>query len=80
MSNGGSAFPIPEVGEHKNSAVPVSHTGMSLRDYFAAAALTGRLAKPAPNAALGSGHVTNLQNAQHAYALADAMIMARGNS
>ena len=58
------AFPM---GYHPegNSA---DHFGMTLRDYFAAAALQGNLIEPT---------VSNDQVAKYAYSLADAMLKAR---
>lgn len=38
---GGPAFPSPEVRSFDGMGVAPQHYGMSLRDYFAAAALTG---------------------------------------
>ena len=70
MTNGGSAFPIPEVGEHKSHSVAVSNPGMSLRDYFAAAALQGMLA----------GHASGSHDSEYAleaYQYADEMLKAR---
>ena len=56
---GGPAFPLPD-GVHE---------GMTLRDYFAAAALTGTLAS-------GSG-VSSADLAKSAYEDADAMLAER---
>ena len=59
MSDGGTAFPWN----------PDRPNGMSLRDYFAAAALTGLLAKSLPG--------SPWHKSQLAYAFADAMIQER---
>ena len=59
---GGSAFP------HENH---LSHRGMTLRDYFAAQAMTGCL----PWNALGMSELKI--KAQCAYRMADAMLEAR---
>ena len=53
-------FPTPAGTQHND--------GMTLRDYFAAAALQGNLIEPT---------VTNDQVAKYAYSLADAMLKAR---
>jgi hypothetical protein len=64
INDGGPAFPM---GYHPegNSA---DQFGMTLRDYFAAAALQGNLIEPTAN---------NEQIAKWAYSLADAMLKAR---
>ena len=78
INDGGPAFalgptastvkPHAEGGGH----MIVTHYGMergiSIRDYFAAAALQGNLIEPT---------VTNDQVAKYAYSLADAMLKAR---
>ena len=53
-------FPTPAGTQHND--------GMTLRDYFAAAALQGNLIEPT---------VSNDQVAKYAYSLADAMLKAR---
>ena len=69
-NNGGSAFPT----SNYQKIVPIStgySEGMTLRDFFAAAALQGRLAD----------HTIDLyphERACDAYELADAMLEARG--
>lgn len=68
--DGGPAFPIGDMhGE----------VGMSLRDYFAAAALQGMLAYSHVNPSTGNYHENcSLQDAAaQAYEYADAMIEAR---
>lgn len=64
------AFPllIPNVND---SAI---HDGMTMRDYFAAAALTGLLAEPRNDGWKMSGQVV----ARTAYEYADDMLKARG--
>jgi len=59
VSDGGPAFPLND---------PLKSTGMTLRDYFAAAALQAM--------DLTIQH-TSLEYAQDAYAFADAMLKAR---
>ena len=48
-----------------------THTGMTLRDYFAAQVLIGL--------SIRREGATNENDARNAYALADAMLKARGN-
>jgi hypothetical protein len=62
--NGGPAFPTPQ----REGTFGESQDGMSLRDYFAAAAVQGICAK---------GFQTEAVAAAQAYRLADAMIAAR---
>ena len=61
INDGGTAFPCPVEGT----------SGMSLRDYFAAAALTGLLASPDPTLPNPEGI------AKVCYRFADAMIVER---
>ena len=68
--NGGPAFPGPYADEQGKIEVLWKQHGMTLRDYFAAAALQGRLAD----------HTADLypdERARDAYELADAMLEAR---
>ena len=75
IDDGGPAFPVPaEQSENTNFATP----GMTLRDYFASAAMQGWMASydgksghPAGTAD-GGGRVARLS-----YAIADAMIAER---
>lgn len=60
--DGGPAFPVPDRGVTR---------GMTLRDYFAAAALQGMLANAKP------GDGTPEEFAADAYSFADAMLAAR---
>ena len=62
IETGGSAFPAPL------GCGP--YVGMTLRDYFAAAALTGIIAK-------GEDEMYPTYRASEAYALADAMLKER---
>lgn len=76
INDGGPAFPRDE--RH------IGHNGMTLRDYFAAKAMQGMLANPGgpiqANDRCGWGLVncTYAQVADEAYAMADAMLAARG--
>ncbi|WAC75317.1 hypothetical protein OU995_11725 [Roseateles sp. SL47] len=67
INDGGSAFPVLE--NNGDRQLVLSSAGMSLRDYFAAQALTGLMAHP--------GSVDPLREARLAYMLADAMLKAR---
>lgn len=76
INDGGSAFPeihtdtVGERGDYRQETYSVG--GMSLRDYFAAQALSGTLARPV------TGHsITYLDRANDAYRYADAMLKAR---
>ncbi len=66
---GGPAFPRP-CGENPDDYND-DQRGMTMRDYFAAAALTGMLANSAKE-------YTFENAAQSAYLMADMMIKARG--
>jgi len=73
--NGGAAFPSYQ-SDHRGKASnttfePVS--GLTMRDYFAAAALTGLVAQYS-----GKAHGTHESyGATYAYKMADAMLAAR---
>lgn len=62
MNNNEPAFPLKDVSSYQ-------FTGLSLRDYFAAAALTGFVARP--------GSINPPMDANFAYQLADAMLKER---
>lgn len=64
-TDGGPAFPLI-------ASDYVESVGMSLRDYFAAQAMTGFLAKP--------GSIDPRQDAALAYLVADAMLKARAEA
>jgi hypothetical protein len=74
-NDGGAAFPtyyhdiLPEIGPHVREAFP----GMTLRDYFAAAALQGMMAHQSYQGSFG-------QIASKAYAVADAMVAKRAKT
>lgn len=61
--DGGPAFPVPQAYDEQ---------GMTLRDYFAAAALTGVVGNPQTNQAWGIVEI-----AEFCYDQADAMLKAR---
>ena len=70
MSNntGGPAFPVPDIDGGNVGE------GMTLRDYFAAKALTGMMGSRNPN----SPRFYPEDDAAYVYAVADAMLKARG--
>jgi len=63
-NDGGPAFPVPHSGTHSY--------GMTLRDYFAAAALKGLIASPSIDDAMST-----IQICACAYEWADAMLAER---
>lgn len=67
-SDGGPAFPRTFVGDE--SAASYFNNGMTLRDYFAAKALSGLIAHPD-----GGGSFESL--AEYAYKYAESMLKAR---
>ena len=69
-NNGGPAFPFPTL--HGSDAP----AGMSLRDYFAAKALMGLMASRDPR----TPRFIPDDDATYVYAVADAMLKARGES
>jgi len=70
-NNGGPAFPCQEEASTSFSGCPVTiqHSGMSLRDYFAAVALQGLV--------VSTNYDTTALCAEDAYRLADAMLAER---
>ena len=71
IDSGGPAFPRTRYHSDEH---PIGYeTGMTLRDYFAAKALTGMLS----NSNLSA--IPNEEIAGEAYAIADAMLEAREN-
>ncbi|CNK68878.1 Uncharacterised protein [Yersinia mollaretii] len=69
--DGGMAFPVPATDSN------YFYEGMSLRDYFAAKALTGMIST-AGGPCLGGFDGYESHMASAAYVMADAMIKARG--
>ncbi|CAD6548726.1 hypothetical protein LMG28727_04882 [Paraburkholderia kirstenboschensis] len=70
MSNGGPAFPVPEISANGPSR-PVQAAGITIRDYFAAAALQGILSGD-------QGGNFDASNVRVAYLYADEMMRRRG--
>ena len=68
MRDGGRAFPVPGL------FAAGWHDGMSLRDYFAAAALQAILSSPHTD---GNGDNFRKEVAKASFQMADAMISAR---
>ena len=69
IDNGGAAYPIPNT-YHSNGQIDYGQNGMTLRDYFAAAALNGF--------ATNSETVASERElAEWSYSIADKMIEAR---
>lgn len=73
INNGGSAFPHDEV--INNSLIYEGESGMTLRDYFAAKAMTSLVAQYV-RGQLAYGN--EIEMARRSYEIADAMIAARG--
>jgi hypothetical protein len=76
--NGGHAFPTHSVGINElNEGVLITTGGMTLRDYFAAAALQGNLASQSIDIGYYDGADSWDKAATDAYQAADAMLKAR---
>jgi hypothetical protein len=73
MNDGGPAFPIE--GRSVDGNDYAIHHGMSLRDFFAAAALIGEMMREATGKTNECGPYSG--RAWNAYATADAMLQAR---
>ena len=77
-NGGGPAFPTPYDYDKYGDWAPACQEGMTLRDYFAAAALAGLIADRQYGY---GGDLKEPRNhhyvAMHAYAFADAMLAAR---
>lgn len=76
-NDGGPAFPVQEFN---SDGTPATLTiGMTLRDYFAAAALPAIVAAyvEANGRCVGTDHI-HYNCTAHAYRMADAMLAARG--
>ena len=69
INDGGPAFPMPPVGTgDPRDGMAGGSCGMTLRDYFAAAALQGLMA---------SRNFLDEYDGQYVYEIADAMLKAR---
>jgi hypothetical protein len=77
INDGGSAFPYTE--QNFDGTPYCAHLGMTLRDYFAAAALQGLVGEMMKSAADNrtTPHIAKIWLADGCYAVADAMIEAR---
>jgi hypothetical protein len=75
INDGGSAFPAPP-SQHSNGFYSTGE-GMTLRDYFAAAALQGNLASQSIDVGYYDGLDGWNKAAKDAYQAADAMLKAR---
>jgi hypothetical protein len=71
QKTGGAAFPEVRIhaGDNYNPPTKIYHPGMTLRDYFAAAALQGLLVHRSVD--------SEADSAESAYRYADAMLAAR---
>jgi len=77
IDNGGPAFPLPVQDDRDcNFRFASGYGGMTLRDYFAAAALQGNLASNAIGYEY-TGENALEKAANEAYRYADAMLAAR---
>lgn len=81
MSNGNGGPAFPSIDSDPFGRYPVQHKGLSLRDYFAAAALTGllsnaQIAKDGVKLKLKPEH-NQAWHAEAAYQFADAMLEER---
>ena len=70
--DGGPAFPEPGLSGLPNGEFLYGRSGMTLRDYFAAAALQGWIASVPADQHIHEGAV-----AKRVYLMADAMLKAR---
>jgi len=75
IDEGGAAFPLPKQVFGENIHLEYADKGITMRDYFAAAALQG-LAVNAHN----FDNMSDKSIAENAYLIADAMIEARKGS
>ena len=83
QTDGGAAFPAEYAGFSAQGAeITIMHPGMSLRDYFAAAALTGIVSSPEAMVGMrevGVGYGMGVEEyaSRMAYEMADAMLVER---
>lgn len=77
IETGGPAFPAPELGA-QHFGQPWAYPGMTLRDYFAARAMTACYAEYCAHANVqGYEEDWKMGVALDSYAMADAMLKAR---
>lgn len=81
INDGGPAYPTEPIhhgyAEGTNPAGTGAGSGMSRREYFAAAAIQGMLANPNFVWDLTSDHTPEENVARRAYAVADAMLATK---
>ena len=76
-NNGGSAFPVYD--HHADGQQFLAETGINMRDYFAAKAMQGLLAKGEADEIIRESDMCWTDAiAGDSYAMADAMLKARG--
>jgi hypothetical protein len=77
--NGGAAFPIPGEVLHTKDGGKIAHAnpGMTLRDYFAANAMSALITSNKMLADTPSKEVKAGDYSRNAYAIADAMLAER---
>ena len=82
INDGGPAFPARPTEQLSRGISITAHHGMTLRDYFAEEALAGLLARgihyQTEGLRTGRPGLEECDIAGHAYAMADAMLLARG--
>jgi hypothetical protein len=71
QNDGGAAFPESASGSYPNGEIVPGRPGMTLRDYFAAGAMSAMLGQDA------KGNWSNDKIAEWAYDTADAMLAQR---
>lgn len=75
MNDGGHVFPT---GDFSESGFSYQHPGMSLRDYFAAAAMNGLVSNNIADRLISNPYdYLPMCYAKAAYSIADAMLAAR---
>lgn len=79
INNGGPAFPESDfVVGRSGKSLGFSHSGMTLRDYFAAKAMQALIQRAPTGSSFGVSHkTTNESYCLASYAIADAMLRAR---
>lgn len=74
INDGGAAFPQVDLKDSYGMLVPDRQPGMTLRDWFAGKALMGMMASRNP----ATPRFQPEDDAAYVYAVADAMLKARG--